>query len=343
MKEFIIEQKDSGQRIDKYLLRILPQASKSFLYKMMRKKNIVINDKKIDGNELIKAGDSVKIWFSDETFSKFAVSSSDAIDTKQYINAYNSIHNIEIIYEDDNFAILNKPAGVLSQKADNNTLSINEWFIGYLLNSNSISPDSLAVSKPSIVNRLDRNTAGIVLAGKTVYGLNTLGKLVKNRDLKKYYICYVLGILEGEALLSGYHIKDEINNKVTIITEEQFKLLDIEKQNLYSKVQTKYKSIETHKLDTASKSFDVTKLEIDLITGKSHQIRAHLASIGHGLIGDDKYGNRELNKSLNLKHQLLYAYKVIFPVDDNLGALSGKEIICQHLNQEDFEAHFSKN
>lgn len=341
MKEFVIKQKDSGQRIDKYLLRIMPEAGKSFLYKMMRKKNIVINDKKIEGNEIIHTGDSVKIWFSDETFEKFAGHIS--INTDEYIKAYNTLKGIEVLYEDDNFLILNKPVNILSQKASDNDLSLNEWIIGYCLNSGCITKDSLSVSKPSIVNRLDRNTSGLVLAGKTVFGLNTLGKIVKDREVSKYYLTYVWGELSGRNSLEGYHLKDNDANKVNIISHDDYKKLDDIEKTRYNYVRTDYKVLDNYKINLDGKEYYISKLEVDLITGKSHQIRAHLSSVGHSLIGDNKYGDSTLNNRIGIKHQVLHAYKLVFKEDDNLGGLSKKEIICQPSNQGVLEDRFLKN
>lgn len=342
MKEFIIEQKDSGQRIDKYLLRIMPEAGKSFLYKMMRKKNIVINDKKIEGNEILCKGDSVKVWFSDETFEKFA-GKTDSIDIKEYLRAYEILKGIEVIYEDENYLIVNKPVNVLSQKSDAKDLSLNEWIIGYCLKNQSVSPDSLKISKPSIVNRLDRNTSGLVLAGKNVFGLNTLGRLVKEREVSKYYLTYVWGKMEGSRILEGYHLKNNDENIVSIITAEEYKRLDAKKQSSYYHVKTGYKVLSNEQIIIDGKPRDITRLEIDLITGKSHQIRAHLSSVGHSLLGDNKYGASELNKKLNMKFQQLHAYRLVFKENPELGELSGREIICQPSNQEDLEARFLKN
>lgn len=343
MKEFIVEKKDSGQRVDKYLLRIMPNASKSFLYKMMRKKNIVINDKKIEGNEILNLNDSIKIWFSDETFNKFATVVSDVINTKEYIDAFNKFKGIDILFENEHFLVIYKPAGILSQKAADSDLSINEWIVGYCLNNNSVTKDSLVSCKPSIVNRLDRNTSGIVLAGKTVYGLNLLTKIVRDRSLKKYYLTYVLGQLDDEKLLVGYHLKDSDKNIVSIIDENQFDFLDEHEKHKYNQVKTYYKSLKKCKTTIDGQVTDVSLVEIDLITGKSHQIRAHMAHIGHPLVGDDKYGKRSINAKFGLKYQLLHAYKVVFPQNDELLELSGKEIVCQHSNLEAFEDRFLKN
>ena len=340
MKEFVIKKKDSGQRIDKYLARILPNAPKSFIYKMIRKKNIVLNEKRFNGNELLKEGDCIKLWFSDETFDHFANSFTPSSVKEEFLNAYERLKDsIEILYEDEDFLIINKPNGILSQKSDQSDLSLNEWIVGYLLSKNEMTIESLSGCRPSIVNRLDRNTSGIVLAGKTVYGLNILSEMVRDRLIKKYYLTYVTGYLDGEDTLTGYHIKDEKNNTSQIIDCDAYECLDESQNNKYSLVKTAYTVLDHYKLSDT----DITSVELDLITGKSHQIRVHMSSIGHPLLGDNKYGDSELNRKLGLKHQLLHAYKIVFPDDERLNSLTKRTITCQHGNQEVFEALFSKN
>ena len=340
MKEFVIERKDSGQRIDKYLTRILPSATKSFIYKMIRKKNIVLNDKRFSGNELLKEGDNIKVWFSDETFERFANSLTPPSIADEFLNAYERFKkSVVILYEDDDFLIINKPCGMLSQRSDPSDLSLNEWIIGYLLSKDEMTIESLSVCRPSIVNRLDRNTSGIILAGKTVYGLNVLSEMVRDRLIKKYYLTYVTGYLDGDATLTGYHIKDDKNNMSVIIDRDSYEHLNESQKSKYSMVKTSYTVLDHYKLSDT----DITSVEIDLITGKSHQIRAHMSSIGHPLLGDNKYGDIALNKELGLKHQLLHAYKIVFPDDERLCSLAKRTITCQHGNQEVFEALFSKN
>ena len=340
MKEFVIERKDSGQRADKYLARILPATTKSFIYKMIRKKNIVLNDKKMSGSEILNVGDNIKIWFSDETFDRFSKSNDDIQIIDEYIRAYERLKDdIEIIYEDEDFLILNKPAGILSQRSKKEEYTINEWIPGYMISKGESDQEKISRLRPSIVNRLDRNTSGLLLAGKTVYGLNVLSEMVRERKIKKFYLAYVLGQLKGEETLTGHHGKDNAQNTSNIIDDTAFsKLTDIQKKE-YSPVITAYKVLEHYTLGGC----DITKLQIDLITGKSHQIRAHMASIGHPLLGDDKYGNHAINVKFGLKHQLLHAYRLEFPEDERLRSLSKRLIICQHGNQEVFEDLFSKN
>lgn len=291
-----ITEKEAGQRLDKYLHRLLPEAGSSFLYKMLRKKNITLNGRKADGSEKICAGDSVAVYFARETLAKFMGKGT----ASEYEAAYRQISGVQILYENDHILLADKPAGILSQKAVQTDLSLNEWLIGYLLESGAVTVEGLAMYKPSVCNRLDRNTSGIVLCAKSLKGAQLLGELLKDRTLHKYYQTYVKGAVDEEQLIEGYLRKDEKNNKVYIEALET-------EQSSY--IKTAYKPIAVEG--------DKTLLEVELITGKPHQIRAHLASIRHPLLGDYKYGDRSWNKvyreKYQVKAQLLHAYKVVFP------------------------------
>lgn len=324
-----ITDKDAGQRLDKYLHRILPKAGSGFIYKMLRKKNITLNDKKADGSERIVKGDSVVIYFSDETLAKFMGKHEkefDAEHAEDYLSAYEKIQGVHLLYENDHVLLADKPAGVLSQKAERKDVSLNEWLIGYLLTSGAVTEDDLAVFKPSVCNRLDRNTSGIVLCSKTLKGAQLLGELLKSRTLHKYYRLYVKGVVEDEQLIEGYLIKDEALNKVHIEpvqAQKEMKRLDEIKG---SYIKTGYRPITTER--------DKTLLEVELFTGKTHQIRAHLASIGHPLLGDPKYGdtawNEEYRQKYRVRAQLLHAYKVVFPqLDEPFGDISGRTFVAE--------------
>ena len=324
MKEIQIKKADSGQRFDKYLKRIFPEMGTSFMYKMLRKKNITLNDKKASGSELIQDGDIVKCFFSDETFDKFsgkAVTNAD-IDTTditvEYDTAYHNFSNIIVLYEDEHILLLDKPAGILSQKANTEDISLNEWMIGYLLESGSVTEESLRRFKPSVCNRLDRNTSGLVICGKTLIGSREMSRILKDRSLQKYYRTYVHGRLEGEKVLEGYHNKNTKNNQATVLFTKPKS--DTQK---YDVITTAYRSLETKE--------QYSYLEIELITGKTHQIRAHLAAIGHPIAGDKKYGKSPDNLSKQYpKYQLLHAYRIVFPIlEGELTYLSGKEFVCE--------------
>ena len=302
MKEFTINANEAGQRFDKYLKKLLKEANTSFIYKMLRKKNIVLNGKKADGTEKLNVGDEVKLFLADETFDKFH---GAAASTKQF-EAYTQIpaKKLDIVYEDDDVIIINKPVGMLSQKAKPADISANEYIIAYLLQSGALTQEALNTFKPSICNRLDRNTSGLLIAGKTLKGLQEMSEALKERSAQKYYRCIVSGTLKEKTYLKGYLSKDERTNKVTIYktkpTDPTIECLPIE---------TEYRPI------TSVNGY--TELEVHLITGRSHQIRAHLSSIGHPIVGDGKYGNRKINEifasKCKVRGQLLHAYRMEFP------------------------------
>lgn len=320
MKELIIDKLGDNQRLDKYLSKYLSAASKSFIYKMLRKKNITLNDKKADGSEKLQSGDSVKIFFSDETLNKFSEGKScisnagsrqtnimtDTASKKGLSVDYEKIYRpLDIVYEDENVLFINKPVGMLSQKADKNDCSLVEYITAYLLHNNSLTYEDLAMFTPSICNRLDRNTSGIIAAGKTMKGLQELSSHFKERTLTKYYICIVAGKVDKRQLIKGYLYKDKKLNKVTIC------------QTLpKGRVTSEYLPIETEYIPVAY-SDNATLLKVHLITGRSHQIRAHLASINHPLAGDYKYGkasfNRRFTDKYNCKSQLLHSYELNIP------------------------------
>lgn len=317
MQEFVVTKQEAGRRLDKYLKKLLPQAASGFLYKMLRKKNITLNEKKAAGNEMIAAGDTVRLFFSEETYQKF----SGKLSFRLYRKAYHELENISVIYEDDDILILNKPAGVLSQKAEKDDVSLNEWLIGYLLEREEITEAGLERFRPSVCNRLDRNTSGLMLCGKSVRGSQFLSEILRDRSLHKYYLAYVQGKIEHSITLKGYLKKEEEKNRSVIISEEEYRqAAGTEKR--YQKIETVIRPI------SYNEERDCTKLEILLVTGKSHQIRAHLASIGHPVLGDRKYGWKPKGKEdAILKHQLLHAYRVEFPETEGaFGYLSGKSV-----------------
>lgn len=301
MKEITITGKEAGQTFHKFLQRVLPNAGGSFLYKMLRKKNITLNGKKADGKERLTDGDIVNIFFAEETLLKFMGENRDI--AHRYENASG---NVSVLYEDDDILILNKPSGVLSQKSSPDDVSINEEMIAYLLKSGFLTGEGLSVFRPSVCNRLDRNTSGILLCGKSIQGMNRLGSALKDRSLHKYYRCFVLGELSGKQRISGFLKKDEKRNRVTV-TEQAVPDAQM--------IETEYDPLCSFLLDGKNgDSFRVTYLEVLLLTGRSHQIRAHLASTGHPLLGDYKYGsgrvNRILKEKYGIKDQMLHAYRI---------------------------------
>lgn len=311
MKEYIISKADSGQTAIKYLQRLLSEAPNGLLYKQIRKKNITLNGKKFDGHEKLNENDKITVFMSDDTITKF--SSKSSINTAEYERAYQKFGNPIIIYEDEHIILMDKPVGVLSQKAEMNDLSANEWLIGYLLAKGNVDKSSLANFMPSVCNRLDRNTGGLLTFGKTLFGTSYLNEMFRNRTGHKFYRTIVSGMVIDAFKVEGYLKKDSKTNKVSI-SKEQIPDSDL--------IITSVRPLRYYS------EKNITELEIELITGKPHQIRAHLASINHPILGDNKYGNIEINKIYNkergLKNQLLYAVKLEFPINDNYPELSGK-------------------
>lgn len=301
MQSITIEKNQAGQRADKFLCKYLPGAQKSLLYKMMRKKNITLNGKKMTGNEILNVQDELQVFFSDDTFRKFRGSMIEhpfpfleriSVEERRKFQKW-------IIYEDEHLIFMNKPAGILSQQANGQDLSINEYMIAYLLEQEAVKAECKNGLRPSVCNRLDRNTTGLITGGKTLQGLQELSRIFRERSVHKFYIALVDGVMLTGATMEGYLKKDTEKNKVTIyknsVPDSDY-------------ICTEYLPLghQNHK----------TLVKIKLITGKPHQIRAHLASIGHPILGDAKYGHSKINHLLfqqyGVKYQLLHAYCLDF-------------------------------
>lgn len=293
MQEILITKNEEGYKLKKLCKNYLSEAPDSFIYKMLRKKNIKLNGKKADGSEILEKGDIVNFYLSDETIQSFQ--KSGVTNNREKVS---SVRAEDIIYEDEDIIIVNKPSGILSQKSKADDISINEMILQYLLDNGKINNESLMTFKPSVCNRLDRNTSGLILAGKTPAGSKYLSQIIKNRSIRKYYQAVVKGQAKLKGIYKAHLTKDENNNQVDIsdkgfIIETGFEVLEYNKE------------------------LDITYLRVELITGKSHQIRAHLAHLGYPIIGDTKYGNKNTNeyfrKNYKIKSQMLTAYEVIFP------------------------------
>ncbi len=307
MNVIMISDNEAGQRLDKLLCKYLNEASMGFIFKMLRKKNITLNGKRADGSEHLQKGDEVKLFLSEETINKFSKSKVTSV-----INEY----KLDIIYEDEHILLVNKPAGMLSQKSTPEDVSLNEYCIDYMLKKGILNHEMLLTFKPAVCNRLDRNTSGIMVFGKTLLALQIMSDTLRSRSLHKFYLCIVNGIVAESELISGFLAKDDNLNKVKISTSSL---------NGAVRIETAYKPLSIFQ--------DRTMLEVELITGKSHQIRAHLASIGHFIIGDYKYGEKGINdtykKNYGISAQLLHSHKLIMPeLTGELSYLSGREFIA---------------
>lgn len=304
MQTFTIGKNEAGQRFDKFLHKYLPEAPSSFIYKMLRKKNITLNKKKASGDEILSQGDTIESFFSDETFNKFhninaSSEMQDNLISDKFKDPAKSIstknNNVpsekDIIFEDNNFLLINKRAGILSQKSSDSDYSVNEWLVDYMLQKGEITPIQLKTFRPSICNRLDRNTEGIVICGKSLHGIQTLDALISEKKIEKHYLALCEGNFTHEGRISAVITKDSRTNKSKVSL----------KGNEGDPIITEFRII--NKFENAA------LLDVNLLTGKSHQIRAQLSEFGNPIVGDAKYGG---STSL-IKSQFLIAYKLIFP------------------------------
>lgn len=307
MKEIKITKNEENQRLDKFLLKYMNKASKAFIYKMLRKKRIKYNGKKAEGNELLQGGDSLLLYLSEETIASFMEEKTIAEAERHF----------GIIYEDDDILAVAKPAGLLThpEKSDDKDTLIDQVLF-YLYQKGQYTPSPQSAFTPALCNRLDRNTSGIVLAGKTLKGVQGLNEAIRNRQVDKYYLTMVKGEVKEAGEISAFLSKEEGKNQVRISKEAGID----GKESI-----TRYRPLAYGK--------GYTLLEIHLITGKTHQIRAHMQSIGHPVVGDRKYGNTELNQKFRqdfaLSNQFLHGAR--FEFSDTRGSLAylkGKTLVA---------------
>lgn len=299
LKSFKISKNDANQRLDKFISKAVPNLPGSLMYKYIRTKRIKVNSKRAQISTRLNEGDTVDMYINDEFFAK----------SEHRYDFSSASKNIDIIYEDENIILADKKAGLLCHPDDKEYIdNLIARIKRYLYEKCEYDPDSENSFTPALVNRIDRNTGGIVIAAKNAQSLKILNAQMKARNLKKTYLCVVHGVMERKnGTLEGWLLKDEKKNKVKIY-----------KQNVpgSKEIRTRYSVIENDYQNNLS------LVEVDLLTGRTHQIRAHFASIGHPLLGDGKYGTNELNKKLGYKKQFLYSYKLKFELDESAGMLS---------------------
>lgn len=358
MREINVSTNEAGQRLDKLLRKYLKNANTSFIYKMLRKKNIVLNDKKAEGKEILKLGDSVKMYFSEETFE---IMTGRKAEEKQMFDV--EAFRRHIVYEDEHLLVLNKPSGWLSQSDGSGLPSVNELCLQYLMATGALTEAQLQTFKPGIANRLDRNTSGLILFGKTLPALQALATLLRDRTMEKYYLAIVYGDIYHAQRIDGYLAKDERTNRVVIRPQpfqdaveihtayEPLKRSADASGTAINAVKNRSDDVQ-HAIGRDTKSCvsgsthaavkeamrhreEYTVLKVHLITGKTHQIRAHLRTIGHPIIGDPKYGRMDANAYYRthggVKSQLLHAWELHFPeiLDGPLRNLAGRTITAE--------------
>ena len=299
MKQLTIGKNDAGQRLDKFLTKNLPNLPQSLLYKYIRKKRIKVNGKRAEISTRLSEGDVLDLYINDEFFEK-------PEPTYDFLHAGT---NLNILFEDENVLVLDKPVGLLAHPDDREYV---DTLIGrvkrYLYEKGEYDPESEQSFTPALVNRIDRNTGGIVLAAKTAEALRVLNQKMKDREIHKFYLCAVHGTPKpSQGLLKGYLWKDEKKNRVYV----------------YKDFKPGSKTIET-KYRVLKSAENMSLVEVELLTGRTHQIRAHFASIGCPLVGDGKYGNNQNNrKQGGRRKQFLYSYKTVFDFTTDAGALEG--------------------
>ena len=298
-----ITKNDAGQRLDKFLTKTYRNLPTSLLYKAIRKKDIRLNGKRCEANSRLQEGDSVYLFLPDDALAV-------APPTYEFMHASRSL---DIVYEDDHVMLLNKKAGLLVHPDDKEFADTLIFRVQrYLYEKGEYDPAAEQSFTPALVNRIDRNTCGIVIAAKTAAALRILNDKLKNREIEKYYLCIVHGKMPKPTdTLEGYLEKNENQNRVYIS--------DTPKPGART-IRTRYTVLEQRG--------DLSLLEIHLLTGRTHQIRAHLASIGHPLLGDGKYGTNALNKGTGVNKQALCSYRLQFDFTSDAGELeylNGKE------------------
>ena len=304
MLQFKVEKNDAGMRMDKLLQRLMPTLPKGLMYKYLRTKKIKLNGKRtaIDAKPL--PGDVIEAYIPDEFGKKLP----PRYDFLQAAKA------LDIIFEDENILLCNKPRGLLSHPDKNEYRdTLISRICRYLYEKGEYDPVAECSFTPALANRIDRNTGGIVIAAKNAAALKILCEKIKNRELDKRYLAVVHGVLQKkQGTLTGYLEKNQEKNKVYLTGS---------KQNGAKSVQTNYRVLKQKN--------NLSLVEVQLITGRTHQIRAHFASIGHPLLGDGKYGTLKADKQMGFNKQALYSYKLRFCFKTSAG-------ILDYLNQKQF-------
>lgn len=312
MRELTVNENDAGQRLDKFLSKKFKSMPKSLMYKYIRLKCIKLNSKKCKIDQILAPGDVLTFYIKDEFFKE---------EPKSY-DFLKAPVKLGIVYEDENIILADKPQGLLVHPdKEYHFDSLIARIKHYLYDKGEYNPQNENSFSPATVNRIDRNTGGIVIAAKNSEVLKALNALMRERKIKKYYLCLCEGSLkQKEGIVRSGIIKNEKSNKVKKVAQN--------KENSKNAV-TKYRVIDENGA--------YSLVECELLTGRTHQIRVHMASLGNPLAGDTKYGGSPLKAHGNIG-QALYSYKVIFTQTQGT--------VAEYLNNKEFTAYniwFAKN
>ncbi len=305
MKEYTISANDAQARLDKFLMKAVPRLPAPLMQKYFRLKRIKVNGKRATGDLRLVEGDVVSLYINDEFF-------------EQKHDAHPYLHltpKLNIVYEDENILLVDKAPGMsVHEDANEKENTLINHILAYLYQNGTWDPKQENSFIPALCNRIDRNTGGIVIAAKNAPSLRVMNDKIKHRELKKYYLCAVHGTPNPPSgILEGYLFKDAVKNQVFVRKTSQ-------PGAKYAA--TKYKVLK--------KSGTLSLVECELITGRTHQIRAQMAAAGHPLLGDGKYGRNELNQKFKRSYQALYSYKLTFAFTTSAGPL-------QYLNGRTFQ------
>ncbi|MBQ2971731.1 MAG: RluA family pseudouridine synthase [Ruminococcus sp.] len=306
MRTIMINKNDSNQRLDKFILKRFKTMPKSLMHKYIRTKYIKLNGKKTTPEVFLNEGDVLTLYIKDEFFEE----------TKKEYEFMKASKKLDIVYEDDNLMLLNKKPGVIVHQDKNyDTDCMVNRVQRYLFEKGEYNPEADKAFSPALVNRIDRNTGGIIIAAKNAMALRVLNEKVRTREIRKFYLCIIKGCPKKKCdTLKDYLTKDENKNTVRVSKNETKNSKEII---------TKYSVI------SYDKERDLSLIEVELLTGRTHQIRAHMAHIGHPLLGDEKYGDKALNRRYHQNHQLLCSYKLVFDFKTSADELN-------YLNEKDF-------
>ncbi len=311
MRTLYIKENDAGQRLDKFLSKAVKALPKSLMYKSIRTKKIKVNRKRTEIGYILNPGDTVELFLAEEFFA----------DNAAELSFTRLTPHLDIIYEDENILLLEKQPGMIVHSDDEEEVNtLISHVKAYLYRKGEYKPDEEQSFAPALCNRIDRNTGGIVIAAKNAQALRVMNEKIRNDELSKFYLAAVHGRLPKKAdTLHGYLRKNSDENIVDIVPSPR---------PGYKEIITKYRVVDEKN--------DLSLVEVELVTGRTHQIRAHFASIGHPLLGDGKYGVNRDDKKLGYKFQALYAYRLVFRFDKS------EKTPLDYLDGRSFEADKSK-
>ncbi|MBQ7558538.1 MAG: RluA family pseudouridine synthase [Lachnospiraceae bacterium] len=319
MRIYEADENTEGMKVLTFVSRLLPKAPGSLIYRCIRQKKIKVNKKRTEAGYRLKAGDAVSVWLDDERLRELSgegdgaeLSSASPTDRNSheseeeyglYVRIYRDLKDrIPVISEDRDIIVFDKPAGLLSQSAVYGDENLNSFLIGLLLERGETGPELLRTVRPAVMSRLDRNTTGLVLCGKTISGEQYLARALRDRSLKKYYLAAVHGITRLSGSEEAWLLKDRKENRVRV-SGKPFKTGGY-------RISTGFERI------SADSEKDISMLKVELKTGRPHQIRAHMAFLGHPVLGDPKYGDRERDRKLLKGDGRLYLHSYIEELPD---------------------------